>query len=43
VLDGKAQVLKLRPRLRAVCESLLERGDPELAFSCRIALEAEKK
>jgi hypothetical protein len=43
VLDGKAQVLKLRPRLLTLCESLLDRGDPELAFSCRVALEEEKK
>jgi predicted esterase len=43
VLDGKAQVLKLRPRLLTLCESVLERGDPELAFSCRAALEAEKR
>jgi predicted esterase len=43
VLDGKAQVLKLRPQLLTLCELLLERGDPELAFSCRVALEVEKK
>src|SRR5205814_1448194 len=43
VLDGKARTVQVRPRLLTLCASLLERGDPELAFSCRIPLEAEKK
>jgi predicted esterase len=43
VLDGKAQVVTLRPQLLTLCQSLLERGDLELAFTCRVHLVAEKK
>src|SRR5262249_34325434 len=42
-VDGKAQVLKARPRLLTLCQSLLQRGDPELAFTCQVSLEAGKK
>ncbi len=42
VLNGKVQEHKLDPRLRTLCESLLERGDPELAFTCRIPLAVGK-
>ena len=42
VLDGKAQVVTLRPQLLTLCQSLLMRGDPELAFTCRVHLVAEK-
>jgi pimeloyl-ACP methyl ester carboxylesterase len=42
VLNGKEQTLKVEPSLRTLCESLLERGDPQLAFTCRIKLQAEK-
>jgi predicted peptidase len=40
VVDGKAQEVKLTPRLATLCQSLLERGDPNLAFSCRVRLSA---
>jgi hypothetical protein len=42
-VDGKTQTLQVRPRLLTLCRSLLERGDPELAFTCRVSLEAGKK
>jgi transglutaminase-like putative cysteine protease/predicted esterase len=41
--DGKTQTVQLRPRLLTLCQGLLERGDPELAFSCRIRVATEKK
>jgi predicted esterase len=42
-LDGKTTVLKVRPRFLTLCQSLLQRGDPELAFTCQVQLEAGKK
>jgi predicted esterase len=39
-LDGQSQILDPRHRLLTLCQSLLERGDPELAFSCRVRLRA---
>jgi transglutaminase-like putative cysteine protease/predicted esterase len=41
-VDGNTQVLQLRPRIATLCQSLLERGDPELAFACRVTLQAQK-
>ena len=43
VLDGKAQVVTLRPQLATLCRSVLDRGDPELAFTCQVHLVAGKK
>jgi hypothetical protein len=43
VLDGKAQEVTPHAQLVMVCRSLLERGDPELAFTCRVHLVTEKK
>ena len=40
-LNGKTQALKLQPRLLTLCESMARRGDPALAFTCRVRLEAE--
>jgi pimeloyl-ACP methyl ester carboxylesterase len=38
-LNGKAlKPVKLQPSLRVLCETLLRRGDPELAFTAQIAL-----
>ncbi len=37
-VDGKEQVLTVAPRFRTLCESMQERGDPELAFTCRVRL-----
>jgi transglutaminase-like putative cysteine protease/predicted esterase len=42
-VDGQSQVVEARPRLLTLCQSLLERGDPELAFACRLRLEGSKK
>jgi hypothetical protein len=38
VLDGKTRTLEARPQLLTLCQSMLERGDPELAFTYRIPL-----
>ena len=43
VLDGTAQTVTLHPQLLTLCQSLLERGDPQLAFTCKVHLVAEKK
>ena len=40
-LDGKKAIVDMRPRFVTLCESLLERGDPDLAFTCRVSLLAE--
>jgi hypothetical protein len=37
-LNGWTAKLKLRPCLRTLCESLVRRGDPELAFSAEVVL-----
>jgi pimeloyl-ACP methyl ester carboxylesterase len=37
-VDGKQQTIQPRPRLQTLCETLLERGDPELAWTCRVRL-----
>jgi transglutaminase-like putative cysteine protease/predicted esterase len=42
-LDGKEQAVTAQPSFRTLCESMLERGDPQLAFTCRIQLGAESK
>jgi predicted esterase len=34
--NGKTTEATLRPSLRVLCESLLERGDPRLARACRV-------
>ena len=43
VLDGKEEVVTLRPRLLTLCQSVVERGDPGLAYTCRVHLVAGKK
>jgi hypothetical protein len=42
-LNGKEQVVKLRPALRTLCRSMARRGDPQLAFTCRVGLKVEEK
>jgi predicted esterase len=42
-LNGQAQTLKVQPSLRTLCESLQERGDPQLAFTYRVRLDGEKQ
>ncbi len=43
VLNGKEEDLKLNPQLTTLCLSIIGRGDPELAFTCRVHLVIEKK
>jgi predicted esterase len=38
VLDGQAREIAIRPRFWTLCESLRERGDPNLAYTCRVRL-----
>ena len=42
-LDGKTRMLEVKPRFETLCASLVERGDPELAFTCRVRLEGTGK
>jgi hypothetical protein len=42
-VDGKEQTVEVRPRLATLCRSLVERGDPQLAGTCRVRLKAERK
>ena len=42
-LDGKTQTVTLQPQLLTFCQSLMQRGDPELAYTCRVHLDTEKK
>ena len=43
VLNDKEEVVTLHPLLLTLCQSILDRGDPELAFTCRVHFVAEKK
>jgi hypothetical protein len=43
VLNGKEEDVTLHPQLLMLCQTLLERGDPQLAFTCRVHLVAEEK
>jgi hypothetical protein len=42
-LDGKTQEHTVRPEFVTLCRSILERGDPELAFTCQVRLEPGKE
>jgi hypothetical protein len=42
-VDGKAQAATIHPSLATLCRSLMERGDPELAFTCRVELAVPKR
>lgn len=42
-LNGKNSLRTLRPSLRTLCETLLTRGDPELAFTAKIELNLVKQ
>jgi len=37
-VNGNSSTHKLRPSLRVLCETLLRRGDPELAFTAQMEL-----
>ncbi|MGH7173996.1 MAG: hypothetical protein ACRELG_27300, partial [Gemmataceae bacterium] len=43
VVDGKEQTLTAQPSLRILCQSMLDRGDPQLAITCRVHLTTESK
>jgi predicted esterase/transglutaminase-like putative cysteine protease len=42
-INGKEQEITARPRFLVLCQSLLERGDPELAFTCRLRLQGREQ
>jgi Transglutaminase-like superfamily len=42
-LNGVKSEHKLKPSLLTLCQTMLKRGDPDLACSCRMHLQAEKK
>jgi hypothetical protein len=42
-LNGKTRVVGARPSFLTLCRSVLERGDPELAFTCQVRLDAGTK
>lgn len=37
-VNGKTREVRVQPRLRTLCASLLERGDPDLAFSASLTV-----
>lgn len=37
-VNGRVETMRLRPSLRTLCETLSERGDPGLAFACKVKL-----
>ncbi len=41
-LDGKTQTVTVHPQMLSLCQSLLQRGDPRLAFPCQVHLDTEK-
>jgi hypothetical protein len=41
--DNETQAHKLQPRLQTLCQSLLERGDPGLAYTCQVSVGGPKK
>ena len=41
-VDGKERTIEVRPSLLALCRSMRERGDPELACTCRVRLKGKK-
>jgi predicted esterase len=43
MLNGVSEEVKVQPSLRTLCDTMLERGDPQLAFTCRLRLGGETK
>ncbi len=37
-VNGRVETMRLRPSLRTLCETLSARGDPGLAFACKVKL-----
>jgi len=42
-VNGRATVRKLKPSLLTFCQTLIERGDPQLAFSARVDLDLHQR
>jgi hypothetical protein len=42
-VDGKSQTVDASPQMRTLCATMRERGDPQLASSCRLRLSAQIK
>lgn len=42
-LNGVVERRTVQPSLRILCQSLLERGDPQLAYACRVHVEVKNK
>ena len=42
-VNGKQREVTVRPQLLTLCQSLLQRGDPQLACTCRVPLDGEGK
>jgi predicted esterase len=42
-VNGKTSSRKIQPGLLVLCQTLMERGDPELAFTARLDLELKEK
>ena len=42
-LNGVQSKVEARPSFKTLCQSMIDRNDPELAFSCQIPLSTEKK
>lgn len=42
-LNGKEKELRLQPRFVDLCRSLVERGDPRLAFTVRLSFEGDQE
>ena len=40
-LNGKTEMRTVRPSLLTLCQSMAQRGDPSLAFTCRVRLTAD--
>ncbi|MFO0843969.1 MAG: transglutaminase domain-containing protein [Gemmataceae bacterium] len=41
--DGQAREVTIRPSLATLCRSMAERGDPDLACTCRVRVPAAKR
>jgi hypothetical protein len=42
-LNGKERTIMAQPSFRTLCETMRERGDPQMSFSYRLSLEGEGK
>jgi predicted esterase len=41
-VDGSTRAVRIGPKLLTLCQSMMRRGDPELAWTCQIHLETMK-